>query len=65
MSLSKSLRTVKQVPVDRPAFTPGGLRWLIFNAEENGFDSAIVRVGGRVLIDLDRFDEWLEERRGR
>jgi hypothetical protein len=37
-------------------------RWLIFNAEENGLERAIVRVGRRVLIDVDAFNEWLAGR---
>ena len=45
------------------AITEGGLRWLIFRADQNGLDEAIVRVGGRVLIDVDAFNQWLE--RGR
>lgn len=38
----------------------GGLRWLIFNAEHNGFASVIKRAGGRVLIDEDAFFKWVE-----
>ncbi len=29
----------------------------------NGFDSVIIKVGRKVLIDLDAFDEWLEAHR--
>lgn len=34
---------------------PGGLRHLIFHAESNGFASAFVRVGRRVLVDENEF----------
>lgn len=37
-----------------------GLRWLIFNAEHNGFGSVIKRAGGRVLIDEAAFFDWVE-----
>ena len=57
------LRTVKQVARERPVFTVASLRWLIFNAETNGLDSALVRIGRRVLIDLERFDQWIEGHR--
>ncbi|MCP4656882.1 MAG: DNA-binding protein [bacterium] len=57
------LRTVKQVSRERPAFTEASLRWLIFNAEQNGLNRALVRIGRRLLIDLERFDQWLEEHR--
>ena len=36
---------------------PGGMRHLIFYAKTNGFASAFVRVGRRVLVDEPRFFE--------
>lgn len=39
----------------------GGLRHLIFNAEKNGFNKVIKRVGRRVLIDEEAFFLWLDE----
>ena len=36
----------------------GGLRHLVFNAKENGFDAVIHRVGRRVLIDEAAFFAW-------
>lgn len=41
----------------------GGLRHLIFNAKENGFDQVIRRVGRRVLIDEAAFFEWANNHR--
>ena len=43
-------------------FTVSGLRWWIFNGKENGFDRCVVRIGGKVLIDLDRFEEWADNK---
>ena len=40
-----------------------GLRHLIFNADKNGFDSVIVRIGRRVLIDEAAFFEWAAKHR--
>lgn len=37
----------------------GGLRHLIFNAETNGFNKVVRRIGRRVLIDEDAFFEWI------
>ena len=37
-----------------------GLRHLIFNANSNGFDFCIRRIGRRVLIDETRFFEWVD-----
>ena len=39
------------------------MRWWIFHAEKNGLSKAIVRIGGRVYIDRDVFNEWLESKR--
>lgn len=42
---------------------PGGIRHLIFHAETNGFSKCMVRMGRRILIDIEKFGEWLEENR--
>lgn len=50
------------------------IRSLIYNAEErfgsggtrvpgNGFARAVIRIGGKVLIDLDEFDDFIERHR--
>jgi hypothetical protein len=58
------LSSVRKVSKDNPEFSEPSLRWIIFNAKTNGLESALVRVGSRVYIDTERFNEWLEERRG-
>ena len=60
---ANSLRTVAQLANQLPAFDEPALRRLIFNAETNGLARAIVRVGRRVLIDVDAFDQWLDDHR--
>jgi hypothetical protein len=42
----------------------GGLRHLIFNAKNNGFDKVIRRAGRRVLLDERAFFNWLDEQNG-
>jgi hypothetical protein len=39
----------------------GGLRYLIFNGELNGFSYCVRRVGRKVLIDESRFFEWIDK----
>ncbi len=39
----------------------GGLRHLIFNAEKNGFNQVIRRVGRRILIDEKAFFDWVDQ----
>jgi len=58
----KRLSTVRNLPGLYPdaGFTQSSIRWLIFNAKENGFSMCIVRMGRKVLVDLDKFNEWLD-----
>ena len=74
--IGRRLITVAKLP-DQPGyecFTEGGIRHLIFNSNDrlnskgevipgNGLGSAIIRVGRRVYIDLDRFDKWIDSHR--
>lgn len=46
-----------------PAFSEGGLRWLLFNREQNGFNRCVVRIGRRVLIDECELVAWLRSQR--
>ncbi len=39
----------------------GGLRHLVFYAEQNGFNRVIRRIGRRVLIDEAAFFKWVDE----
>ena len=39
----------------------GGLRHLIFHADQNGFNTVIRRVGRRLLIDESAFFEWISQ----
>ena len=39
----------------------GGLRYLIFHADRNGFSRCVRRVGRRVLIDERAFFAWVAE----
>ena len=56
------LKTVTQFSKSNEAFPEGGLRWLIHNKHSNGLleSGAIIKLGGRILIDEDRFMPWVE-----
>lgn len=72
----RRLFPVKQVP-NQPGYewaTENSLRHWIFEAEDrvaasgyeiagNGFASAIIRIGRKILIDLDQLDAWVEVHR--
>lgn len=71
----KRIATVAQTAAAYPAFSQSSLRDLIFKAEDrfnsrgeripgNGLAEAgaILRIGRRVLFDLDAFEAWLDSR---
>ena len=73
MTQERSLLTVKDFSKKYPAFSEGGLRYMIFmcspgmdvrgaKAKSNGMKEAgvIVRLGRRVLIDEARFFDWVD-----
>lgn len=61
----RQLRTVDQFCEEHFAFTRGGMRWLLFHRKHNGLDKAVVRIGRKLLIDLDKFFEWVDAQNGR
>ena len=60
----RRLSSVKNLPNLYPDadFTNGGIRWWIFNGKENGLNSCIIRIGNKILIDLDKFEQWLDKK---
>jgi len=57
-----NLETVKTLAEKHPGLIKeGGLRWEIFNKDRNGLaeSGAIIKHGGKVLIDSDRYFYWL------
>ena len=57
------LRTVKQLAQEAPFVTENTLRWWIYHANRNGFDTVLIKIGGRVYIDKHAFNKWLEGQR--
>lgn len=51
--------SVKRTAELFPDFPQGGLRNLIFNKEYNGFLPCVKKVGKKVLIDLDKFEDYI------
>ncbi len=60
MSIPQYL-TVPQFSKKYPAFPSGGVRSLIFNGEKNGLldSGAIVRIGRKVIIDEQKWFDWV------
>jgi hypothetical protein len=64
-----TLLTVRRFAAKHEAFTEASLRWLIFKAgspeldanheHNSALNDAVVRVGRKVLIDEQKFFNWL------
>lgn len=55
----KKYLTVTQLAERHPAFSASAIRHLIFDAPKNGFDSVIVRVGRKLVLEESAFENWL------
>lgn len=56
---NKSLLTVKEVMAKYPLFSLDHFRRMAADRHKNGLDVAVFRVGGKLIIDEDKFVEWL------
>jgi len=56
--------TIRQLTTSNPAFTEGGIRALIFRADNNGFNRCIRRIGRKILISKSAFSQWIEAQNG-
>ncbi len=54
----------KQTAVRYPAFTEGSLRWLRFNGNVNGFNTVVRTIGRKCLINVQEFQDWIEQQTG-
>jgi hypothetical protein len=64
--MKRNLQTVTSLVAASP-FSEGQLRWWIFASKTNGLDAAqaVIRVGRRVYVDVDRFEDWIEQQNAR
>lgn len=62
--MQRTLLTPAQFTEKYPAFPLGGLRWLRFNSETNGFDSAFLKIGRKLLIDEEAFFKAVDAANG-
>lgn len=58
--MAKEYLTVKQLAGAYPAFPEGSVRMLLLNADKNGFNACVRRVGGKIVIDRGLFEEWVD-----
>lgn len=62
--MAARLSSIKKIPEHyNGAFTESSIRWLVFNGKTTGFSKCIRRLGRKILIDLDEFEQWIESQR--
>lgn len=55
--------TVKQLAERHPYLTESTIRWHLFNRKTNGLSAAVIKLGRKVLIDDEKFSEWVASHR--
>jgi hypothetical protein len=58
--MTKNLIPLTKWPEHHAYPNIAGLRYLVFNARANGFDSCIKRIGKRILIDEAAYFAWVD-----
>lgn len=56
----KRFAPLKEIALMHPAFHVDYMRYLIRHAEKNGLDKCIRKVGRKIFINLDDFEEWID-----
>lgn len=59
----QNLRTIRQMASESAVFTEAGIRWLLATSRDAALQRAVVKVGRRVLLDREAFQEWLDGQR--
>lgn len=59
----KDLLTIDQLVAEYPAFSEKSVRWWIYQGKTNGFEACLIRIGSRIYIDREKFEDWIENHR--
>jgi len=51
--------TVRQL-VELYPFGVSGIRYWLFHSKTNGLEKCVRRIGSKILINTDQFDEWID-----
>jgi hypothetical protein len=62
--IKNQFATVKELSKLFPSFSESSLRYLIFNAKQNGLLSCMRRLGRKILINVTEFECWLDSQKG-
>jgi hypothetical protein len=60
-NLSKYATVKRMAEIYKEIYSEAALRKLILNGSKNGIDKCIRRIGGKIIINTEAFDNWIEE----
>lgn len=55
--------TVQQYVDSHPYYTMAAFRWILFNRASNQFNTAVIKIGKKILIDSVAAEEWENSQR--
>lgn len=58
--VKNSFASVKELSKLFPSFSEPSIRYLIFNAKQNGLQPCIRKIGKKILINLNDFNHWID-----
>ena len=58
--MRKRLTDIKQIPYLYPGLSANTVHWWMSHRKTNGFDACVRKMGLNVLIDLDKFEQWID-----
>lgn len=59
---ANNYKTIKELAnMYKPLFTEASLRQML-HKNTNGINSCVLKVGGKVLINVSKFEEWFRSR---
>jgi len=63
-ALKRRICTIRDFCKDNPMFSANAVRWWIHRKNLNGLkeSGAIVRIGRRLYIDVDKLGAWIDSR---
>ena len=64
LEIKNQFATVRELSKLFPSFSEPSLRFLIFNAQQNGFQKCIRKIGRKIIINISEFENWVNSQQG-
>jgi hypothetical protein len=64
MHTNNQFATVRELSKIFPSFSEPSLRYLIFNAQKNGINKCIRKIGRKIIFNVPAFETWINSQGG-